>query len=129
MSTKHTPGPWGLVSDVEFHHVIQEANRAGHEAPQGESLNERLANLPPAIGCVERPSEVRDGNPNADADARLIAAAPDLLAALTVARLYVANMAEASREKDDAAVGSHPSVTAGMEEDLEQVGAAIAKAH
>lgn len=61
MKTEHTPGPWIEFRDAESHDII---------APDGV----HIARMEPRNG--------REPQKEQDADARLIAAAPELLAAL-----------------------------------------------
>lgn len=59
--TKHTPGPWAVIADGPTRVVATDTSR------------------PWRIAVVDSPS---DADPDVDANARLIAAAPELLAAL-----------------------------------------------
>jgi len=90
--TAYTPGPWGIDSDGDI--------RSQHTVNNGYA-SEAIANLPAALYRAERAGE-------RTANAHLIAAAPELLAAL-----------KASREWLD---------TVGDRKILTQVRAAIAKA-
>lgn len=64
MSNKHTPGPWGELTMFDHNLTI------GIDYPEGDDRDHYLA-------------EVTCGDPDElEANARLIAAAPDLLAAL-----------------------------------------------
>lgn len=90
MTAKHTPGPWAVISG--------EVCAAGYGAIAHCDRDNR--NTKP----VER-----------DANARLIAAAPDLLEALKVAEYII------QRQQDNAGNYTYPQI-------LEQARAAIAKA-
>ena len=70
MSTTHTPGPWAIVADVPGHEI---GYRAIVAVEDGE-LAETICNPSPMGG----------------ANAALIAAAPELLAALEAADKWVA---------------------------------------
>mgnify|MGYP003480899704 FL=1 len=71
MSTKHTPGPWRFFDNAG-------SNMQGYSQPSGVAgTGENLGQL--ICGCF---GDVRGGEEQASANARLIAAAPDLLAAL-----------------------------------------------
>ena len=65
MNGKHTPGPWHLLP---YQYVLNEPTRARIHGANGEPV-------------------VDDANPSIT-DARLIAAAPDMLAALQAFALY-----------------------------------------
>lgn len=74
----HTPGPWKVVANGERFLSIQ--NAAGEEATFVTKTH--------WLGYEEKDGWKRERyepRPQADADARLIAAAPDLLAALQIA--------------------------------------------
>ena len=97
MSAKHTPGPWHFdtaLMDHADHLNVWEANGIGHVAAVSKGLTP---------------------DPSAEANARLIAAAPDLLEALEeIARLPIA--------------GSYPDGPCLERQDMNMVRAAIAKA-
>lgn len=67
--SKHTPGPWKMLDDHPSHACLH-IRREGDKQTWG-------------IYCGPEVASVYTSNDNADADARLIAAAPDLLEALT----------------------------------------------
>lgn len=94
--SKHTPGPWYAFWNENFWQINTESDE--------------FQNM--CIGDVCESSEIFDKghkpHDHAEANARLIAAAPDLLEALEIARFHV------SME--------------GTADDLEKVDAAIAKA-
>jgi len=94
MSTQHTPGPWTLKP----HGVI--AGGKTIQLPGGEAQQQV------AMACI-----LDDGDQ--EANARLIAAAPEMLKALRRAVLALAFAAESSKA---------------MQDDYEAVSAAIAKA-
>jgi hypothetical protein len=64
--TKHTPGPWAVDGRADHHLLVG--------AP-GRRLRQVVAEVPLVVGGLADPT------PEAEANARLIAAAPDLLAA------------------------------------------------
>jgi hypothetical protein len=73
MSAQHTPGPWGVNG-------LAAGGRVNFTAPNGQAVplaHIVQAGAKPLAACVENL-----------ADARLIAAAPDLLAALEKAQEY-----------------------------------------
>lgn len=74
MNTKHTPGPWSYA--LEYGQNITELPRITTVA--------RCANFVIGLSCEYPGGNYRDGDPSGDeeADARLIAAAPELLEAL-----------------------------------------------
>src|SRR5690606_804850 len=94
MTTKHTPGPWA----VRYDYVVQ--------APSFD--DGRLA-------PVAQPYGVNSDGTDLFANARLIAAAPELLAALTEAEVFMAGF-EGDELQD------------GIDAKLQQARAAIAKA-
>jgi hypothetical protein len=77
MSAKHTPGPWAFVDGfqsgyvVPLDHVGRKIGAASDPIEDRDSFAQQI--------CVTRAD--RHGRSNHFADARLIAAAPDLLAA------------------------------------------------
>ncbi len=101
--TAPTPGPWSAQRakypvDGEFDYCI------------GAMVNGQTKCIAEAFGRVSV-----DGRPNAEANARLIAAAPDLLAALASAESFISGF-----EGDE--------IQEGVDELLAAVRAAIAKA-
>lgn len=75
MTTKHTPGPWAITrEDIESGEIALHITR-------------KLTNV-----CVVYSYDREDKKRNEWADARLIAAAPDLLAALEAAHGYLVMM-------------------------------------
>jgi hypothetical protein len=95
MTTKHTPGPWLIHSTSDLHMNDRDVARVGdrlkvvsHTAPDGMTLPELQAN------------------------ARLIAAAPDLLAALEGVMALATSDAEGARvEAEWAESHGHPAAT------------------
>lgn len=87
MTTKHTPGPWELQvgEDACFHKGNRFAiTKSGED--DGEPWNVTIAEVWPSDNGADH------------ADARLIAAAPELLAALQeIIPAYLGALAEASR--------------------------------
>ena len=120
-TTTHTPGPWiyteglgGTKSHVHFYIGPDVRDAQGPET------------ISPSVAGAESNSWIHAGNPNvlipvavAEANARLIAAAPDLLEQLEEARQYVAKV---SADHDGTTVGR----LAGRR--LDRMNAAIAKA-
>jgi len=80
---KHTPGPW-VVGEPH------PTNACAYVRAAGANKGDEIATL---YHCSEGGGIGRDGiwpeQPNRDANARLIAAAPDLLAMLKVAQLWL----------------------------------------
>lgn len=80
MSTQHTPGPWGLnpdwIGDDLAGHipVSSKAGKGGHLA------------LAQVVWIMEDDEHMGRNSPECEANARLIAAAPELLAQLEIAR-------------------------------------------
>ncbi len=84
MKTKHTPGPW------RYRQPLAAAMR-GQAVRSLEVLTEGPNGIyKPYIADVR--SLDADGNDNTEANARLIAAAPDLLAALGACLTYLADL-------------------------------------
>lgn len=83
MRTNHTPGPWVIgVSHVAGEYAIREGADPTDREPQ----------------CLAVVIEIGDAVEQAKANARLIAAAPDLLAALeSMLRLYTSTRAIGDR--------------------------------
>ena len=77
--SKHTPGPWLIAESVVSRHAVTNMRRI-------RSKNEGLEH-----GAVCDVYGIQDGS-EASANARLIAAAPDLLDALYLVRDYIATM-------------------------------------
>lgn len=78
--TKHTPGPWHIVAHLD-EHDRRGRNVLVSEHTPGAKFRVHAANFCPAYGIPQV------------ADARLIAAAPDMLAALEHAYAMLTNMA------------------------------------
>ena len=91
MSEKHTPGPWQISS----------TDSSEIETAQGEIL------------LVCRLSEDGDGNEN-PADARLIASAPDLLAALEAAEKLLTDFTQDSNAEGDSFVSTRNQLRAAI---------------
>lgn len=80
MSTKHTPGPWTVLpEEVDRDYIRVRGTRLGERY--------KVANVPTVTG---RGVPAREAD-ETRANARLIAAAPELLEALEVLEAYVAN--------------------------------------
>ena len=114
MSTEHTPGPWIVNSCTRSGNMAQRyrwliANEEGQDA---ETIAEIPVNTSP-----DDPTGEYDHR--AEADAYLIAAAPDLLAALRVAEGIISRAAQ----HIDA-----PGFITDADDAMVAIGAAIAKA-
>jgi hypothetical protein len=75
MSTQHTPGPWKAVRNASFWEVVT--------PPPGQTLDQ-ANEYSPSLAYVWG-----EGEEQAEANARLIAEAPDLLEALRTARDHI----------------------------------------
>lgn len=103
METKHTPGPWQVKYDE------QTGRPSGIYAPDD-------AGIPGAVGHIVRLRGLGlPSSEKAQANARLIAAAPDLLEALIVAKATIDELNAMCRAT------TYPKV-------FDQINAAIAKA-
>ena len=104
METKFTPGPWEVIDDGGGYGGCYSVSVEGSGAK---------ANYPPMAGCI---ASVYDGeyveNHNAENDAHLIAAAPELYAALESARAWADSC----------------GAQAGLQNILDEIDAALAKA-
>ena len=88
METKHTPGPWKVVYDLrQYWPYSGEHELVGYdiESESGQQV----------IGC----EGIEAWKDAAEANARLIAAAPDLLAALQELRYACTDKAEAMADE------------------------------
>lgn len=81
MQTKpptHTPGPWLVIKPGHYGHTKHRVGRSHGKATNGDEVVAAIADI-----CVSRSISFRgDISPEEEANARLIAAAPELLAAL-----------------------------------------------
>jgi hypothetical protein len=102
-TSEHTPGPWEVVPE----------DRAESRWVIGDEEGGSIASCEPAGPWITLAQ--------ADANARLISAAPELLAALKIAREYVAKMLETVQHVDD-------PVLDGSRADFAKIEAAITKA-
>lgn len=86
MKHKHTPGPWEVVNGLDVFTGLGARNAAGVEAAENDGWH--------IADCDMGPSSTREGEadiPHAEklANARLIAASPDLLTTLIALREYL----------------------------------------
>lgn len=77
MKTKHTKGRWSVVAEVNLPELYVSSEYHGG-----------ICSLPKYYGDLE----TAEGIAEAEANAKLIAAAPELLEALQVATLYVSSI-------------------------------------
>ena len=94
---KHTPGPWAIGYDTETRKGVNAAN-VFSVAKDAEGFPQCIAQMPglflnTTLAEQERAALDRADVANALANARLIASAPDLLAALESAALTMDNAA------------------------------------
>lgn len=115
---KHTPGPWEYVAGTQHHGPYVSSSLGGDICDCYCMSNPAAASV--LNGGTSYP--VNHQGENADANARLIAAAPDMLAAL---RLAETAMAKAS---DLIELASHGAIARGLDGYLLTVRAAIAAA-
>ena len=120
MGTQHTPGPWEAVPATEHHgwYVVGDFGNTIADCYTMSKPNE-LSTLNGGPSAPVPFMHEMDG-PNA----RLIAAAPDLLEALLTKRDYVADAASGSLTYSDSGEG----FIAMAKEDLARIDAAIARA-
>lgn len=112
MKHKHTPGPWEVVNGLDVFTGLGARNAAGVEAAENDGWH--------IADCDMGPSSTREGEadiPHAEklANARLIAAAPELLEALNIAELFMSGFEGDSMQVE-------------IEGQLRKIRAAIAKA-
>lgn len=100
MASEHTPGPWKVLMHGKAAYVTMHIGKAG--LPASATGDAEFA-IQPYI----RPDE-------ATANARLIAAAPDLLAALKTARNQIVALGIEAGHSADAAVGIAAHVDAAI---------------
>lgn len=112
MSEKHTPGPWHVVMSDNATPFIQ--HECGDDWTDIDDRTSRVCHMP---------AEIME-NFNSLNNAKLIAAAPDLLAALETARDYVAGELEYRKQ----AMAGYPDKWRTEEQDLAAIDAAISKA-
>lgn len=96
MNTQHTPGPWHVVNGIEVH----------DKAAEYDSSGTRIGETPNRICLVEYPYSYPDYRHGAtkEANAHLIAAAPDLLTGCEAALAYLADPPSVFPENRAAAV-------------------------
>lgn len=112
--SEHTPGPWEVT-----HLDATGSQSAGYANVR--AVNRHMFGHGTCLPIVD---VYLYHEPEQQANARLIAAAPDLLAALETARDYVAGELEYRKQ----AMAGYPDKWRTEEEDLASIDAAIAKA-
>lgn len=146
MSAQHTPGPWFIWKERAMQEEGLDAEEITSDLLEFDYFEVMAGNPVGSVtrgrvkGCsmvVELDAEnfgdsEEEGRPIALANARLIAAAPDMLAALIVAREFISTdrtaLADCAMDPEGRMSEDDAAAVADYDKDLLQINAAIQKA-